>query len=162
MHTEFLEVELDFIESIALDDRKVFCVGTTSFRSLESLYWMGVKIIRNPNIDSAQLPIGQWEVYDGIDTENIPVQSAFRALADWMKKFGMSELITRTSLLIAPGYRPRVARGLITNFHQPQSTLLLLVAASIGDDWRKVYDYALANGFRFLSYGDGCLLYFEG
>jgi len=161
MHTEFMEVELDLVERIASDDRSIFCVGSTSLRSLESLYWTGVKIIHNPMIDSAQITIGQWEVYDGIDPENISVQQAFRALAEWMKKFGMSELISRTSILIAPGYKMRVARGLITNFHQPQSTLLLLVAACIGEDWRKVYDYALANGFRFLSYGDGCLLDFE-
>ena len=161
MHTEFLEAKLEFVESIATDNRKVFCVGTTSMRSLESMYWMGVKIIRNPNMDSSHLPIGQWEVYDELIDAKFSVAQAFGALASWMKDQQLAELITRTSILIAPGYKPRVVQGLITNFHQPQSTLLLLVAACIGEDWRKVYDYALSHEFRFLSYGDGCLLELE-
>ena len=94
--------------------------------------------------------------------KNIPVKDALQSLLGWMNKHKLEKLITKTQILIAPGYPFKIVKGLITNFHQPQSTLLLLIAAFIGDNWRKVYDYALENDFRFLSYGDGCLLWSKG
>ena len=160
MHTEFIEADMALLESLTTGTPNIFCVGTTSMRTAESLYWMGVKLIANPDLSASELPISQWEVYEEKIPQQVPVQEALFSLINWMKKKGMKRLISRTAILIAPGYKPRVARGLITNFHQPQSTLLLLVAACIGDDWKKVYDYALSHDFRFLSYGDACLLNF--
>ena len=160
MHTEFIEADVALLESMVAGTPNIYCVGTTSMRSVESLYWMGVKLIANPNLTASQLPISQWEVYDENIPKQVSLRDAFNALIEWMKKKEMKRLISRTAILIAPGYRPRVTRGLITNFHQPQSTLLLLVAACIGDDWKKVYEFALAHDFRFLSYGDACLLNF--
>ena len=100
----------------------------------------------------------QWEAYD-LAGKSIPVEKALQALLDWMNNKKLQRLITKTQILIAPGYDFKIVKGLVTNFHQPQSTLLLLVAAFIGKDWKKVYDYALQNDFRFLSYGDGSLLW---
>jgi len=160
MHTEFIEADIALLESMVAGTPNIYCVGTTSMRSVESLYWMGVKLIANPNLPASQLPISQWEVYDENIPKQVSLRDAFNALIEWMKKKEMKRLISRTAILIAPGYQPRVTRGLITNFHQPQSTLLLLVAACIGDDWKKVYEFALAHDFRFLSYGDACLLNF--
>ena len=148
--------------------RPVIAVGTTSARTIESLYWLGVKVLATPNISLADLTIRQWDAYEMAGMAGMArpgpeygiqatAGSALTALLEWMKEHDLSELVTATQLLITPGYIWRVADGLITNFHQPESTLLLLVASLIGEDWRKVYDYALTNGFRFLSYGDGCL-----
>ena len=146
--------------SLALSKGKektnIVAVGTTATRTLESLYWLGVKVALQPDIDIAELTIYQWDAYElkgDIDTGE-----ALRALLSYLKKHSLDRLITRTQLLIAPGYKWRIINKLITNFHQPDSTLLLLVAAFIGDDWRRVYDYALEHDFRFLSYGDGCIL----
>jgi S-adenosylmethionine:tRNA ribosyltransferase-isomerase len=136
----------------------VVAVGTTSLRTIESLYWLGAKTILQPGINLEALQVYQWDAYD-VDTENIAAKAALQSLLQWMQQHGLSRLITKTQIIIAPGYGLKVARALITNFHQPQSTLLLLVAALIGDDWKNVYNYALENNFRFLSYGDGCLLY---
>ena len=91
--------------------------------------------------------------------QNLPAKAALQSLLEWMEKNKMERLVTKTSIIIAPGYNPRIAKALITNFHQPRSTLLLLIAALIGDDWRKIYEHALKNDYRFLSYGDGCLLW---
>jgi S-adenosylmethionine:tRNA ribosyltransferase-isomerase len=104
------------------------------------------------------LAVTQWEVYEYAG-HPIPVKDALQLLLDWMNKNKLQRLITKTQILIAPGYKVKIVKGLITNFHQPQSTLLLLVAAFIGKDWKRVYDYALENNFRFLSYGDGSLLW---
>ena len=119
--------------------------------------WLGVKIYNNKNIAAEDLHIQQWEPYDHPST--LPLKDALCALLQWMENCKIDLLITRTSLLIAPSYTFRVVDILITNFHQPRSTLLLLVAAFIGKDWKSVYTYALENGFRFLSYGDSCLLF---
>ena len=109
----------------------------------------------------SSLPVrAQWEVYDLIEN-NISVEDALQSLIHWMNKNNLEKLITKTQILITPGYKIKIAKGLITNFHQPRSTLLLLVAAFIGKDWRKTYEYALKNNFRFLSYGDGSLLWRE-
>ncbi len=157
MHSEYIEVSKSFIAMMATTDKPVYAVGTTSLRTLESLYWMGVKAIVNPLIEMDELAITQWEVYQ-IKEQDIPLNVAFKALLNKMEDWNASQLISKTQIMIAPGYTIRTVAGLLTNFHQPQSTLLLLVAALIGEDWKKVYEYALTHQFRFLSYGDGCLL----
>ncbi len=155
MHAEFIDVSLSFIETILTSNDTIIPVGTTSLRTLESIYWLGVKI--NSNLDFlVEEGLGQWDAYNL--PQNISKAVALTALISWMQDQGLKQLITKTQLLIAPNYQLRIAKALITNFHQPQSTLLLLVAAIIGNDWRKMYEYALHNDFRFLSYGDGCLL----
>jgi S-adenosylmethionine:tRNA ribosyltransferase-isomerase len=124
-------------------------VGTTSARTLESLYWLGVC--------GDALVVSQWDAYSGIG-EGVAPERALAMLLDHMARRGMQRLITTTQLLIAPGYEWKIVDGLVTNFHQPESTLLLLIASFIGEGWRRMYAYARENGFRFLSYGDGCLL----
>ena len=127
---------------------------------MESLYWMGVKSILFPESSVDFLAIDQWDVYEEKMTiANFSAQDALTGLVTWMNKNNCERLVSKTQILIAPGYRFRIAKAIITNFHQPQSTLLLLVAAAIGDDWRKMYDHALQNNFRFLSYGDGSLIF---
>jgi S-adenosylmethionine:tRNA ribosyltransferase-isomerase len=133
-------------------------VGTTSLRTIESLYWMGVKVFRQPDLPVHALTVGQWEPYLP-DRENITASQALRALLKWLESRGMSRLVCQTAILIAPPYQLKLASGLVTNFHQPQSTLLLLVSAVVGDKWKDIYEYALANDYRFLSYGDSSLLY---
>ncbi len=157
MHAELLDVDLATIRSIQAAKR-IVCVGTTALRTTESLYWMGIKALQNPNITIADIEIIQWDVYDMPD-ENIPYTEALNALEKWMQQNGYDRLVCKTQIMIAPGYNLRIAEAIVTNFHQPDSTLLLLVAAVVGEDWKRIYDYALANDFRFLSYGDGSLLY---
>lgn len=157
MHAEFIDITRQLLQQLI--DKKndpIVAVGTTSLRTLESLYWLGV----NWKLHQASPEQGltQWEVYDNAEP-GLTAEEALTALLEWMQQKGTDRLITRTRILIAPGYKPRVISGLITNFHQPQSTLLLLVAALAGRNWRDLYDYALENGFRFLSYGDGCLIW---
>ncbi|HEY6504906.1 MAG TPA: S-adenosylmethionine:tRNA ribosyltransferase-isomerase [Chitinophagaceae bacterium] len=157
MHAEFIDVSARTIENILANlENSIIAVGTTSLRTIESLYWLGVKYAAG-NWQAAK-EITQWEIYDALP-QNIPAAEALQSLLLWMKENNSERLITKTQIIIAPGYKPRIVKGLITNFHQPGSTLLLLVAALIGDDWKKVYEYALQNEFRFLSYGDGCLLW---
>lgn len=165
MHSEFFEVSIELIKKLmAKSSNKIIAVGTTSLRTLESLYWMGVKIRQRSAVSGQQnipiddITIHQWDVYE-LDAENIPVEDALRALVEWMAVHKLDKLIAKTQIIIAPPYKLKVADILITNFHQPKSTLLLLVAAVIGNDWKKVYDYALNNNFRFLSYGDSCLFF---
>ncbi|MBC7890149.1 MAG: S-adenosylmethionine:tRNA ribosyltransferase-isomerase [Ferruginibacter sp.] len=161
MHAEWIEVNADainqLIENIA---NGIIAVGTTSLRTLESLYWMGVKTILYPGITMDQLSIAQWEIYEPpLAIANILSTAALPALLEWMHRNNFEKIITQTKLLIVPGYLYRMPVAVITNFHQPQSTLLLLVAAAIGEDWRRIYNYAMENDFRFLSYGDGSLIY---
>lgn len=159
MHAEFIDVSRDSIVSLLENEKNMIIpVGTTALRTIESLYWMGVKVSQNPTIENPEL--SQWEVYDKSD-EGISYVASLNSLLAWMDKKRMQRLITRTQILIAPGYKPKIAAALITNFHQPESTLLLLIAALVGDDWRKIYTHALNNNYRFLSYGDGCLLFFK-
>jgi S-adenosylmethionine:tRNA ribosyltransferase-isomerase len=158
MHTEFIDITSTAIRKLMHVSNRLFAVGTTSLRTLESMYWMGVKVSLQPSLPIEDLPIHQWEVYDLLQQQSISVAEAFAALLNWMESRNMDRLITTTQILIAPGYTIQTIQGLITNFHQPQSTLLLLIAALIGDDWKKLYEFALANQYRFLSYGDGCLL----
>jgi S-adenosylmethionine:tRNA ribosyltransferase-isomerase len=159
MHAEWIDVSTTMIENlIAQIDKTVVAVGTTSLRTLESLYWMGVKARLNPAIE--QLNINQWEVYETplIDAD-LSAEEALSSLLTWLKQHDRQKLFTQSQILIAPGYRFKIAKAIVTNFHQPQSTLLLLVAAAIGNEWKSMYKYALENDFRFLSYGDGSLLF---
>jgi S-adenosylmethionine:tRNA ribosyltransferase-isomerase len=162
MHAEFIEIDELTLEHIRNSVGQLIAVGTTSLRTLETLYWMGVKASLRPHASIEELSITQWEVYDELEPKAIEPLKALEALQDWMKAHNTKKLICKTRIMLAPGYNVRMIEGLITNFHQPQSTLLLLVAALIGDDWKKVYDYAMKNGFRFLSYGDGSLLWKKG
>lgn len=159
MHAEWIDVSVEMIEHLILQINKtIVAVGTTSLRTLESLYWMGVKASLRPAIK--QLKINQWEVYEApLVNCKIAAEEALSSLLSWLKKNNHQKLFTQSQILIAPGYTFKIANAIITNFHQPQSTLLLLVAAAIGDEWRKIYDYAMQNDFRFLSYGDGSLLF---
>jgi len=159
MHAEWIDVSKNTIENILNNlDNNIIAVGTTSLRTIESLYWLGVKS-RESGVGSREsLQLLQWEAYQLVE-KNIPVKDALQALIEWMEKNKLEKLVTKTQILIAPGYKFKIIKGLITNFHQPQSTLLLLVAALVGKDWQKVYDYGLQNNFSFLSYGDGSLLW---
>ena len=159
MHAEFFEVQKIFIENLLYHlDKNIIVVGTTSLRTIESLYWLGVKTIFQAEISQHDLQLQQWEVYN-IDASDISTEQALQSLLQWMNKNQTEVLVTKTQIIIVPGYELKVANGLITNFHQPQSTLLLLVASIVGDHWKKIYSYALENNFRFLSYGDGSLIW---
>lgn len=159
MHAEFIDVPTTLIQQI-LDytNKPITVVGTTSLRTVESLYWLGVKTILQPGIEPAALEINQWDAYE-LEADDISVEYALTSLLQYMKKQEWDRIITKTRLLITPGYRIRIPQALVTNFHQPQSTLLLLVAAFIGKQWKSIYQYAMEHEFRFLSYGDGCLLF---
>lgn len=159
MHAEFIEVPVTFIQSLLHHlNNPVIAVGTTSLRTLESLYWLGVKTYLHPSITLEALTLTQWEAY-ALAEKNISTADALTALLAWLQQHHADRLITRTQIIIAPGYAFRVVKALVTNFHQPQSTLLLLVAAITGGNWKKIYQYALERDFRFLSYGDGSLLW---
>jgi len=158
IHAEFINISKNTIENILHNmSENVIPAGTTSLRTIETMYWLGVKLRSG---DKDNLTISQWDPYE-MENNLISSKEAIEILLDFMTRKNMDRLITKTQILIAPPYKARIANALITNFHQPQSTLLLLVAALIGNDWRKVYEYALKNNFRFLSYGDGCLLWFN-
>jgi S-adenosylmethionine:tRNA ribosyltransferase-isomerase len=156
MHTEYVSVRRDTIRKLIAHDGCAIAVGTTSVRTLESLYYMGLKVIKNPDASEDELHVNQWEPYD-IETSVSTVES-LAALGAWMDAHGLEVLHSSTQIIIAPGYEYHIVKMLVTNFHQPQSTLLLLVSAFVKGDWHKIYDYALANDFRFLSYGDSSLL----
>lgn len=158
MHAEWIEVSYDTVRQlISSNGKNVVAVGTTSLRTLESLYWIGNKIARGVQPDLHGIAVTQWEPYgEHTDTNT---EDALKALAAFMSANKLDKLISRTQILIAPGYTFRVVNSLVTNFHQPQSTLLLLVAALVGPGWREIYEYALSHNYRFLSYGDGCLLH---
>lgn len=161
MHAEWIEVTPEAIQQLIQHlDKGIVAVGTTSLRTLESLYWIGNKLLNGAAIDWHGIAVSQWEPYETEKQHN--VKDALQAIANYLSGQTPAKLITRTQILIAPGYTFRIVNRLVTNFHQPQSTLLLLVAAFVGADWRKLYEYAMNNGFRFLSYGDGCLLRLKG
>ncbi|RYU79959.1 S-adenosylmethionine:tRNA ribosyltransferase-isomerase [Hymenobacter persicinus] len=156
MHGEpFVVTAAVLRQLLAQAPRPILAVGTTSLRTLESLYWLGAHLARHPAAE-APLHVGQWQPYEAV--ADISTAEALEALLTYLERQGAEALHATTQLLIAPGYRFRVVQGLITNFHQPESTLLLLVAALIGPDWRRIYDHALAHDYRFLSYGDSSLL----
>ncbi len=161
MHLEFISVEASLIEDLLKYEGRITAVGTTSVRTLESLYWFGVHLLESNTMQSNSVEesvwtLHQWYPYE--DHQDYSMQQALQALLDDLRAKGETQFTTSTRLLIAPGYTFRVVSDIITNFHQPQSTLLLLVSAYVGEDWRKIYDYAMANDFRFLSYGDSSLL----
>lgn len=153
MHSEFIAVPKSLIEELALTSRRVFAVGTTSVRTLESLYHIGCLISQNEW--NGELP--QWYPYSE-SHPHLSVVDSLNAIVKYLNESGSETLIASTRVIIAPGYRYEIVKGIITNFHQPQSTLLLLVSAFVGGDWRAMYDFALAHDFRFLSYGDASLL----
>ena len=159
MHSEFIDVSKTFIDNLLNHlDQNIIPVGTTSLRTIESLYWLGVKLILNPLLQPEDLTVFQWDPYE-LDSTHITANAALQKVSEWLGKNKMHRLITKTQIIIAPGYSFRIIKALITNFHQPQSTLLLLVSAITRNDWKKIYHYALENDFRFLSYGDGSLLW---
>ena len=157
MHTETISVRRETIEKLIAHGGHAIAVGTTSVRTLESLYYMGLKTLANPDIDESALHVSQWEPYAASPTSDAAV-TALSSLLSWMDRHHITVLHTSTQIIIAPGYDYKIVRALVTNFHQPQSTLLLLVSAFVHGDWRKIYDYALTHDFRFLSYGDSSLL----
>ena len=156
MHTEYISVRRDTIRKLIAHDGCAIAVGTTSVRTLESLYYMGLKVMQNPDASEDELHVNQWEPYD--TTTCVSTVDSLTALGAWMDAHSLEVLHSSTQIIIAPGYEYHIVKMLVTNFHQPQSTLLLLVSALVKGDWHKIYDYALANDFRFLSYGDSSLL----
>jgi S-adenosylmethionine:tRNA ribosyltransferase-isomerase len=163
MHAEWIDVQALLIQQLQQATGKIIAVGTTSLRTIETLYWMGVKVMHHAQqqaIDTItidDLIMHQWDAYEL--PQEISRTAALEALLDWMQAQQTSRLMCKTQILIAPGYRIRMADALITNFHQPQSTLLLLISAIVGEAWKEIYQYALKNDYRFLSYGDGSLLW---
>ncbi len=157
MHTEFISVRRSSIVRIKNNLGKIIAVGTTSVRTLESLYYMGVILASNPEASSEELVVKQWMPYD--EKNNLlTAAEALQNILDYLDRNHADKLVTATQIIIAPGYNFKIVRGLVTNFHQPKSTLILLISAFVKGDWRKIYDYALSHDFRFLSYGDSSLL----
>ena len=156
MHTEFISVRRSAIENIRTNLGRVIAVGTTSVRTLESLYYMGRTLVNNPDATSEELVVTQWTPYH--DTEEVTAHEALTALLDYLDRNQTDTLLSATQIMIAPGYEFKIVKGIITNFHQPKSTLLLLISAFVNGNWKSIYNYALDNDFRFLSYGDSSLL----
>ncbi|MBO4563835.1 MAG: S-adenosylmethionine:tRNA ribosyltransferase-isomerase [Bacteroidaceae bacterium] len=158
MHSEYIVVKRQTIEKLIKHGGEAIAVGTTSVRTLESLYYIGLKTLQNPDITEEELHVNQWEPYQEVRGDRLEVRDVLQALLDWMDRNELKVLHTTTQIIIAPGYDYHIVRWMVTNFHQPQSTLLLLVSAFVKGDWRTIYDYALSHDFRFLSYGDSSLL----
>ena len=158
MHTEYVSVRRDTIQKLIDHEGCAIAVGTTSVRTLESLYYMGLKVMRDPSLNENQLHVAQWEPYGEVRSGEVKSVEALKALLAWMDARALTVLHSSTQIIIAPGYDYHIVKMLVTNFHQPQSTLLLLVSAFVKGDWHKIYDYALSHDFRFLSYGDSSLL----
>lgn len=159
MHTEFICVKRQTLEKLLSHDAAAIAVGTTSVRTLESLYYIGLKLEKSQNLSEKELHVNQWEPYEQPKGIVLPTpQKAIENIIAYLDHNGLNALHTSTQIIIAPGYEYKIVRMLVTNFHQPQSTLLLLVSAFLHGDWHKVYDFALAHDFRFLSYGDSSLL----
>lgn len=156
MHTEFISVRRSAIENIRTNLGRIIAVGTTSVRTLESLYYMGRTLVNNPDATSEELVVTQWTPYH--DTEEVSAHEALTALLDYLDRNQTDTLLSATQIMIAPGYEFKIVKGIITNFHQPKSTLLLLISAFVNGNWKSIYNYALDNDFRFLSYGDSSLL----
>lgn len=158
MHTEYICVHRQTLEKLIRHEAKAIAVGTTSVRTLESLYYIGVKLEKTLDLSEEELHVCQWEPYENTVAKPITPLKAIGNILAYLDKHGLSALHASTQIIIAPGYEYNIVKMLVTNFHQPQSTLLLLVSAFVHGDWRKIYDYALAHDFRFLSYGDSSLL----
>ncbi|WP_108821423.1 S-adenosylmethionine:tRNA ribosyltransferase-isomerase [Dysgonomonas sp. Marseille-P4361] len=155
MHSEFISIKRGTIQTLLDHDGAIIAVGTTSVRTLESLYYIGSKIGKDPNND---LNVTQWEAYER-ENNALSKQEALTSILNYLDSHKLDTLIAHTQIIIAPGYQFKIVEGIVTNFHQPQSTLLLLVSAFIGDkDWKVIYNHALENNYRFLSYGDSSLL----
>ena len=179
MHTEYISVNRTTLQRLIDHDGQAIAVGTTSVRTLESLYYMGITVMKQPDATEEQLHVSQWQPYNqekkeapqstgvlasqsvGALNEEISAVEALKALANYMDRHGLEALHSSTQIIIAPGYRYHIVKAIVTNFHQPQSTLLLLVSAFVGGDWHTIYDYALGHDFRFLSYGDSSILFGE-
>mgnify|MGYP002338704033 FL=1 len=155
MHTEHFSVSQQTIEQLANSKGNILAVGTTSVRTLESLYWIGVKL-KSMSSSPSRIVLNQWEHLD-LD-HSVSVEAALEEIQNYLKKTRNETLNASTQIMITPGYEFKLTKSMITNFHQPRSTLLMLIAAFIGEDWKDIYDYALKNDFRFLSYGDSSLL----
>jgi S-adenosylmethionine:tRNA ribosyltransferase-isomerase len=164
MHSECISVKKTGIEQLIKKEGRIFAVGTTSVRTLESLYYIGCILEKNPEATAEELTVGQWLPYNlNFPATNssdwpITVRHSLQNLLHYMERKNLDVFTTHTQILIAPGYRFKIVNGMITNFHQPGSTLLLLISAFVGEEWREIYHFALANNFRFLSYGDSSLL----
>lgn len=159
MHTEYISVSLNTLRKLLAHNGEAVAVGTTSVRTLESLYHIGLTLLKKPNATEEELPVRQWQPYELSEEENqIPATEALQAIIRYLESHHMETLHTSTQIIIAPGYTYHIVKKMVTNFHQPQSTLLLLVSAFVQGDWHTIYDYALNHDFRFLSYGDSSLL----
>ena len=174
MHSEHISVRRQTIENLIRHGGRAIAVGTTSVRTLESLYYIGRKILHNPDIAEEALAVAQWEPYENRDSRfeergrgneeggtvnsQLSTLNSLRAILDWLDRHQLDTLTSATQIIIVPGYEYKIVSHLVTNFPQPQSTLLLLVSAFVGGDWRRIYNYALDHDFRFLSYGDSSLL----
>jgi S-adenosylmethionine:tRNA ribosyltransferase-isomerase len=155
MHTEHFLVQRSFIETLIKHQGPVIAVGTTSVRTLESLYWLGVKAFNNLDINSEELSVTQWEPYQ--NQLQISKETSLESLLYFMEKNGLDQINSSTQIIIVPGYEFNIIDGMLTNFHQPKSTLLLLISAFTGNYWKTIYQHALENDYRFLSYGDSNL-----
>jgi len=158
MHTECITIKKTTIEKILNNLGSIFAVGTTSVRTLESLYYIGVLISRNPNTLVQDIEVTQWMPYNE-ENNRLSANEALNFVLQYFKQNNLDSLTTHTQIMIVPGYRFKIVNGIITNFHQPKSTLLLLISAFVGQEWKNIYDYALGHDFRFLSYGDSSLLF---
>ena len=157
MHQEYITVQRSVIESLKHNEQIIYAVGTTTVRTLESLYWIGVQVNNEMPKDEVIFHVNQWEPYNKL---NLPSKTqAIDSILEYMNLFSLTTLKARTSIIIVPGYNHKIVNGLITNFHQPRSTLLLLLASFVGDRWREMYQHALNHEYRFLSYGDSCLIH---
>ena len=162
MHTEYISVNRHTLQRLIEHGGRAIAVGTTSVRTLESLYYMGLTLLRNPEATDEELHVKQWQPYeDASSDDSISAVTALQALADYMDRHHLEALHNSTQIIIAPGYHYHIVKAIVTNFHQPQSTLLLLVSAFVHGDWHTIYDYALSHDFRFLSYGDSSILFGE-
>jgi S-adenosylmethionine:tRNA ribosyltransferase-isomerase len=156
MHSEWMEVDVSLIKKLQ-SESFIVAVGTTSLRTLETLYWMGIKCTFNNPKSINDLEVMQWDPYELEGA--LSYQDSLNNLVSWMHSHNLSRLVCRTSLLIALPYQLKIVKAIFTNFHQPQSTLLALVSAIVGENWKKIYNHALNNSYRFLSYGDSSLLF---
>lgn len=156
MHTEYISVRRSTIEKLIAHNGEAVAVGTTSVRTLESLYYIGLKLEKDMELSEEGLHVNQWEPYE--EASGLSTVRALQNIVDWLDRHGIETLHTSTQIIIAPGYKYHIVKAMVTNFHQPKSTLLLLVSAFVNGDWHRIYDYALSHDFRFLSYGDSSLL----
>ena len=156
MHTEYISVNRHTIEKLLAHQGEAIAVGTTSVRTLESLYYIGTTISQHPDASQEELHVKQWQPYE--TSSSLSTIEALQQILNYMERHQLETLHTSTQIIIAPGYEYKIVKKMITNFHQPQSTLLLLVSAFVKGNWKSIYDYALSHDFRFLSYGDSSLL----